>query len=164
VDLIVDAFTRIGKPLVVIGEGSDLGKARLTAGPNVKLLGYQPDNVVADHLQRAKAFVNAADEDFGIVSVEAQAAGCPVIAYSKGGNLETVVGWPAPDATGMFFDSQTPQALEEVIKLFETHQGEFRAEACRRNAERFGQQRFQKEFSDALEELWSRFRRRDELQ
>lgn len=163
-DLIVEAFTRIGKPLVVIGEGSEPGKARLAAGPNVKLLGHQPDKIVVAHLQRAKAFVYAADEDFGIVPVEAQAAGCPVIAYGKGGNLETVVGWPAPDATGVFFESQTPQALEEAMRMFETHEGEFSPEACRRNAERFGQQRFQKEFRGAVEELWSRFRRNDKLE
>ena len=115
-------------------------------------------------MQQAKAFVYAADEDFGIAPVEAQAAGCPVIAYGKGGNLETVVGWPAPGATGVFFDSQTPQALEEAIRIFETHEGELRAEACRRNAERFGQKRFQKEFEGAVEELWSKFWRSDELE
>ena len=164
VALIVEAFTRMGKHLVVIGEGPEFDKARLMAGPNVKLLGYQPDGVVADYLQRAKAFIFAADEDFGIASVEAQAAGCPVIAYGKGGSLETVIGWPAPDATGVFFDTQTLDALEAAVKLFESHEDRFQPEACRRNAERFGQERFQREFRATVEELWGRFQRGEGLE
>jgi glycosyltransferase involved in cell wall biosynthesis len=162
--LIVEAFTRMGKPLVVIGEGSELGEVRRMAGPNVKLLGYQPDTVVADYLQRAKAFIFAAEEDFGIAPVEAQAAGCPVIAYGKGGARETIVGWPAREATGVFFDAQTPEALEMAVKLFEAHKDEFEPEACRRNAERFGQGRFQHEFRATVEELWRRFQHGEVLE
>jgi glycosyltransferase involved in cell wall biosynthesis len=163
-EFIVKVFSRLGEPLVVIGEGPQFETVRLTAGSSVKLLGYQPDKVVADYLQRAKAFVFAADEDFGIAPVEAQAAGCPVIAYGKGGALETVIGWPAPNATGVFFDNPTPEALEEAIELFKTHKSEFRPEACRRNAERFGQQRFQEEFRAAINELWSRFQQGNGLE
>lgn len=163
-DLIVEAFTRMGKSLVVIGEGSEFEKVRRTAGPNVKLLGYQPDGVVADHLQRARAFIFAAEEDFGIAPVEAQAAGCPVIAYGKGGGLETVVGWPTPGATGVFFDTQTPQALEAAVKLFETNEHSFNNMVCRRNAERFGRERFGQEFGAAVEELWDRFQRGERLE
>jgi glycosyltransferase involved in cell wall biosynthesis len=158
-DLIVEAFTRLRKPLVVVGEGPEFAKVRRMAGPNVELLGYQTDKVVADYLQRAKACIFAADEDFGNVPVEAQAAGCPVIAYGKGGSLETVIGWPAPGATGVFFDTQTPEALVEAVKLFEAHEDQFRSESCRRNAERFGQGHFQKEFRSNVEELWDRFQR-----
>jgi len=157
VDLIVKTFARIGQELVVIGDGPDRAKLERMAEPNVKLLGYQPDEVVADYLQRAKAFILAADEDFGITPVEAQAAGCPVIAYGKGGTLETVVGWPASEATGVFFDEQTPEALEAAVKLFEAHQDELESETCRRNAERFRQERFQQEFQATVEELWGRF-------
>jgi len=164
VELIVEAFAMMGRELVVIGDGPDRAKVEGIAGPNVKLLGYQPDEVVADYLQRAKAFILAADEDFGIAPVEAQAAGCPVIAYGKGGALETVTGWPAPEATGVFFSYQTPEALEEAIKLFETHEDEIGPEACRRNAERFGQQRFQREFRSTVEELWGRFQHAEELE
>ena len=164
VELIVEAFAVMGRELVVIGDGPDRAKVERVAGPNVKLLGYQPDEVVADYLQRAKAFILAADEDFGIAPVEAQAAGCPVIAYGKGGALETVTGWPAPEATGVFFSDQTPEALEEAIKLFETHEDEIGSEACRRNAERFGQQRFQREFLSTVEELWGRFQQGEGLE
>jgi glycosyltransferase involved in cell wall biosynthesis len=163
-NLIIETFTKSGKPLIVIGEGPEFAKAQRIAGPNVKLLGYQPDEVVADYLQRAKAFIFASDEDFGNVPVEAQAAGCPVIAYGKGGALETVIGWPSPDATGIFFDAQTPEALEAAVKLFEDHEDDFKPEVCRRNAERFGRERFQREFRAAVEELWSRFQGGERLE
>jgi glycosyltransferase involved in cell wall biosynthesis len=163
-DLIVESFTRIRKPLVVIGEGPELGKTRRMAGSNVKLLGYQPDEVVADYLQRARAFVFAADEDFGITPVEAQAGGCPVIAYGRGGTLETVTGWPAPDPTGVFFDNQTPEALQEAVKIFERNEAEFTPAACRRNAERFGQERFRSELRATVEDLWNRFQRGERIE
>jgi glycosyltransferase involved in cell wall biosynthesis len=164
VDLIVEAFSRSGRDLVVIGDGPDRSRIERLAGPNVRLLGYQTDDVVADHLQRARAFVFAAEEDFGIVPVEAQAAGCPVIAYGRGGALETVVGWPEPGATGVFFDAQTPEALESGVRLFETHADELEAETCRRNSERFGEERFRREFQATVEELWGRFRSGDGLE
>jgi glycosyltransferase involved in cell wall biosynthesis len=163
-DLILEVFTRNDKPLVVIGEGPEFGRAQRIAGSNVKLLGYQSDRVVADHLQRAKAFVSAADEDFGIACVEAQAAGCPVIGYRTGGTSEIVNGWPASDATGIFFDNQRWDTLAEAIELFETHQAAFRPEICSRNAERFGRERFGRELRGAVEELWSRFQRGERLE
>jgi glycosyltransferase involved in cell wall biosynthesis len=162
--LIVEAFTKMGKPLVVVGDGPDFERARRMAGSNVKLLGYQPNEVVTDHLQRARALVFAAEEDFGIVPVEAQAAGCPTIAYGKGGILETVVGWPAPDPTGVFFDAQTPEALERAVRFFEAHLDEFEPEACRSNAERFEEERFRRVFQTTLEDLWTRFQHGERLE
>lgn len=162
--MIVEAFAKMGKPLVVIGEGSEFERVQGVAGPNVKLLGYQPDEVVADYLQRAKAFIFAADEDFGIAPVEAQAAGCPVVGYGGGGLLETVTPWPAPEATGVFFDAQTPGALEAAVKLFEAYEGQFQAKNCRRNAERFRQEHFKREFTAKVEELWGRFQRGESLE
>jgi glycosyltransferase involved in cell wall biosynthesis len=163
-NLIVEAFTRMSKPLVVVGDGPDFEKAQRIAGSNVRLLGYQPDEVVTDYLQRAKAFVFAAEEDFGIVPVEAQAAGCPTIAYGKGGALETVVGWPAPDPTGVFFDAQTSEALENAMEIFEGHEDEFKPAVCHSNAERFEEERFQREFRATLEELWTRFQLGERLE
>jgi glycosyltransferase involved in cell wall biosynthesis len=163
-DVIIEAFSKIGAPLVVIGGGPEFRKAQRIAKSNVELLGYQPDEVVADHLQRARAFVFAADEDFGIIPVEAQAAGCPVIAYGKGGVLETVIGWPSPNATGVFFDAQTSEALTEAVTLFETHEEMFKPEICRRNAERFSPGRFQREFRDTVERLWDKFQRGESLE
>lgn len=154
-NLIVETFTKMNKPLVVIGDGPDWSKIKALAGTNVELLGYQSDEVITQYLERARGFIFAANEDFGIAPVEAQAAGCPVIAYGRGGALETVVGWPASEATGVFFDTQTSEALEEAVKRFESH--EFDPVACRRNAERFGQPRFQEEFRATVEDLWNRF-------
>jgi glycosyltransferase involved in cell wall biosynthesis len=163
-DLIIETFSKIGAPLVVIGEGPEFRKAQHKAKSNVELLGYQPNEVVADHLQRARAFIFTANEDFGIIPVEAQAAGCPVIAYGKGGVLETVIGWPNPNATGVFFDAQTLEALAEAITLFEAHEGTFKSETCRRNAERFRKGRFQREFRDSVERLWDKFQRGESLE
>lgn len=158
-DLIVETFTRMEKPIVVIGEGSEFKKAQRISGPSVKLLGYQSNERIADYLERARAFIFAADEDFGITPVEAQAAGCPVIAYAKGGALETVISWPTPNATGVLYNNQTVEAMEAAVNFFEDHEGEFEPEACRRNAERFGEERFQREFQSTVEELWNRFQR-----
>jgi glycosyltransferase involved in cell wall biosynthesis len=164
IDLVIEAFASMRQELVVIGDGPDRAKLERIAGPNVKLLGYQPDEVVAKYLQQAKAFILAADEDFGIAAVEAQAAGCPIIAYGKGGALETVVGWPDPEGTGVFFDDQTPEALEAAVRLFEDRSAEFKPETCRRNAERFRRERFQQEFKATVEELWGKFQHGEPLE
>ncbi|HRQ24316.1 MAG TPA: glycosyltransferase, partial [Anaerolineales bacterium] len=114
---------------------------------NVKLLGHQPDNVVTDMLNRAKAFVYMATEDFGIAMVEAQAAGCPVIAYGKGGAAEIV----RDGETGLLFPEQTAQGLVEAVRRFEGM--ELKSEAARENATRFSRGRFQREFSDYMGRL-----------
>ena len=153
-DLIVSAFTRIGRPLVVIGDGPDFAKIKRLAGANVKLLGHQPDEVVRDHMERCKAFVFAADEDFGIAPVEAQAAGAPVIAFGKGGVTETVI----PGKTGLFFGAQEEKSLAEAVSRFEQGSWRFDVQAIRENAERFSKQRFLAEFSELVESSWSRFK------
>ncbi len=159
VDLIVEAFTQTKKPLVVIGDGPELDRIRRIAGPNVSLLGHQPEEVVRDHLQRARAFVFAAEEDFGIAPVEAQAAGCPVIAYGRGGACETVIPHPEPGATGLFFDHPSPEALAAAVERFETLEDAPDREACGRNAERFARDRFLRELESTVEELWHSFQR-----
>lgn len=157
--LIVQAFSEMGKPLIVIGDGPELEQVRRQAKPNVTLLGYQPNSTVTNYLQRAKAFVFAAEEDFGIIPVEAQAAGCPVIAYGKGGVLETVTGWPASEATGVFFDAQTPESLRMAVHVFDHYREQIKPYACRNSAERFGCERFRDEFRTTVEEVWSEFQR-----
>ncbi len=104
VDLIVEAFSKMPEnKLVVIGDGPDFDKVRLKAGGNATLLGYQNSEVLRDYMQRAKAFVLAAEEDFGITPVEAQACGTPVIAFGKGGALETVRGTRSQEPDGVVF-------------------------------------------------------------
>jgi glycosyltransferase involved in cell wall biosynthesis len=157
--MIVEAFARIpGRRLVVIGDGPELEKCRALAAPNVQILGYQPDAVLRDHMQRAKGFVFAAEEDFGIAPLEAQACGTPVIAFGKGGALETVRGQKAERPTGVFFEEQTVDALCEAVERFEAlAPGVITPEACRQNAERFSVARFRKEFSELVSTKWDAF-------
>lgn len=144
IDLIVAAFAAMPeKRLVVIGDGPEMARIRKLAGPNVSLLGFQTDEVLLHHLQRARAFVFAAEEDFGILPVEAQACGTPVIAFGKGGALETVVGLNnaiGAQPTGVFFDEQTVPALVGAIARFEA--ARFDPQACRARAEGFGEEMF----------------------
>jgi glycosyltransferase involved in cell wall biosynthesis len=155
IDLIVEAFSQMpDKRLVVIGDGPEMPKVRAKAGPNVTLLGYQPFEVLRDYMQRAKAFVFAAEEDFGIAPVEAQACGTPVIAFGKGGAAETVVA----GETGIFFQDQNVPSLIKAIEEFEKLR--FDPLRVRKNAERFSSERFRREFAALIEREWSRFKER----
>lgn len=152
--LIVEAFNEMpDKELYVIGDGPEYKRIEEIAGKNVKLLGYQPFAVLKDHMQRAKAFVFAAEEDFGITPVEAQASGTPVIAYSKGGTRETVRGLGLDEApTGVFFDRQEKAEIVKAVKYFEENRASITAEHCRENALRFGIARFRNEFKRYVDE------------
>ena len=142
VDLIVKAFTSMpDKKLVVIGSGPELKSLKKIATKNITFLGFQDNPVIEDHMQRARALVYAAEEDFGIVPLEAQACGTPVIAYGKGGALETVI----PGETGCFFAEQTPEALIEAIETFEANDP-LDPHKARAQAERFSKARFKEEF------------------
>lgn len=143
IDLIVEAFAQTPeRKLVVIGDGPEMGKIRQKAKKNIEILGFRSNAVVREYMQKAKAFVFAAEEDFGIVVVEAQAAGTPVIAFGRGGARETVV----EGKTGMFFDQQTVPSFIDALKAFETN--EFDPRNIRAHAEKFSKARFQKEFKD----------------
>lgn len=157
--MIAAAFSRMpDKQLVVIGDGPEMAKLRAAAGPNVQVLGYQDDAVLVDHMQRARAFVFAAEEDFGIAPVEAQACGTPVIAFGRGGALDTVrADGPLADRTGLFFDAQTPEAVIAAIEAFEALPEPISAQACRRHAESFSQQRFRATFRALVERHWQAF-------
>ncbi len=155
IDLIVRAFARMpGRRLIVIGDGPDQAKIERAAGgsTNIAFLGYQPQPVLRDHLQRARAFIFAAEEDFGIAPVEAQACGTPVIAYGRGGSLETVL----EGRTGLFFHEQTEESLSAAVEAFE-RMPVFPAEVCRAHAEGFSISRFRDEFRGLVEREWLRF-------
>ncbi|MBJ7899859.1 MAG: glycosyltransferase [Cyanobacteria bacterium RI_101] len=157
--LIVSAFNQLGLPLVVIGDGPDLESLKQFAGPNVQLLGSQPNAVVERYMAGAKAFVYAACEDFGIALVEAQACGTPVIAYGKGGALETVIdGLASPGrGTGLFFPTQTPDALVETVNAFLEKSSQFSPEACHQQALRFAPSVFAQSYGDFLNQCTERF-------
>lgn len=158
-DLIVEAFTAMPeRRLVVIGDGPEWEKIRAKAGSNVTLLGYQSFEVLRDHMQRARAFVFAAEEDFGITPLEAQACGTPVIAYGKGGALETVRDLTVSAPTGVFFDAQTVPSLIAAVERFERDADVVRPSDCRANAERFSIDRFRTELTSFIDRAWTEFR------
>ena len=148
-DLAVEAFTRMGKPLVVIGEGEQMDALKAKAGANVCLLGRQPFEVIKDHYRRCRALVFPGLEDFGIVPVEAMASGKPVIAYGRGGALETVV----EGKTGVFFREQTVEALMEAVARFESMENAFSAEEIARHAACFDITHFKRAFSGLVGDL-----------
>ncbi|MDR3623871.1 MAG: glycosyltransferase family 4 protein [Chlamydiales bacterium] len=147
IDLIVDAFSKMPeKKLVVIGDGPDYNKIRKKVSNNITLLGFQPFNVLKDYMQRAKAFVFAAKEDFGIAPLEAQACGTPVIGLGSGGLLETIKGSSHDEPTGCFFMEQTEESIIEAVEYFERLQKKIDLQECRSNAARFSSERFRQEF------------------
>lgn len=163
IDLIVEAFARMpDRRLVVIGDGPERAKIeRIAAGrTNIELLGYQPSQALAERMGRAKAFVFAAEEDFGIAPVEAQACGTPVIAYGRGGALETVRGLDTAQPTGIFFDAQTSESLIDAVERFESEAGAIDALHCRENAERFSVDAFRRSFLAAVERAGEEFEAR----
>ncbi|MDS7872447.1 glycosyltransferase family 4 protein [Klebsiella pasteurii] len=158
-DLIVEAFSLMpDKQLVVIGDGSEMAKIKSKATSNIKILGYQSNSVMQEHMQKAKAFVFAAEEDFGITPVEAQACGTPVIAFGKGGALETVRPYGVDKPTGIFFDKQDVSSLIEAVSLFESNVQAFVPMHCRENALRFSVERFQNEISEFIDNKWNEFK------
>lgn len=153
IDLIVKAFASMpDKKLVVIGDGPQFDKVKAAASPNVTILGYQPFDVLRDYMRRAKAFVFAAEEDFGIIPVEAQACGTPVVAFAKGGALETVVD----GTTGVYFYEQTEAAINSAIEKFEA---EFHYDPVqiRQHAMSFSTERFRAEFKAFVEVKYEEF-------
>ena len=138
--------------LVMIGTGPQFNRIKKLATPNVTLLGYQPFPVLLDHLQRARAFIFAAEEDFGIAPVEAQACGTPVLAFGRGGAQETVID----GSTGLHFHEQTPEAIRDVVMRFEALETPLDPHVIRRHALRFSTDRFQREFSTFVRSHWER--------
>jgi glycosyltransferase involved in cell wall biosynthesis len=165
--MIVEAFRRMPqRKLVVIGDGPEMARTRAQAGPNVEFLGYAAQDVMLQQMQSARAFVFAAEEDFGITPVEAQACGTPVIAYGRGGSLETVNGigagrrWTG-EPTGLFFDAQTPDSLMAAVERFEALSEPISAQACRAHAERFSIAAFRERMGNLIETAWAQHRGSD---
>lgn len=158
VSLIVKAFNELQRPLVVIGTGPEMKKIRQLANSNIKIMGWQPDDVVKKYMAYAKGFVYAACEDFGIAPVEAQACGTPVIAYGGGGALETVRDIRCcPDTgTGIFFHQQTEAALVAAVENFEAEQGKFNPEYALKHAARFSPQTFVQRYLEFVNTTYSK--------
>jgi glycosyltransferase involved in cell wall biosynthesis len=141
--LIAESFAKMpNKKLVIIGDGPDMAKVKAFAAPNIVIMGYQKFSVLKEKMQKAKAFIFAAQEDFGIVPVEAQACGTPVIAFGKGGALETVVD----KKTGIYFNNQTCESIIAAVKSFE-NTVLLEPKLIREHALKFSECRFDSEFS-----------------
>jgi glycosyltransferase involved in cell wall biosynthesis len=155
VDLIVAAFSRLGdRQLIVIGDGEQMAKIRAEAGSNIKFLGHQESDKLREYMQNAKAFVFAAEEDFGITPVEAQACGTPVIAYGRGGVCESVRGLDSDRPTGVFFAEQSADSICAAVIEFENSGDRIVPQTCRDNAMRFSTDRFQAEFLAFVKQAW----------
>ncbi|MGL5642035.1 MAG: glycosyltransferase, partial [Paraclostridium sp.] len=146
IDLAVEAFNELGLPLVVIGGGSQLEYLKSIAKDNVKIMGRQPDEVIKEHYANCRAFIFPGEEDFGITPLEAQASGRPVIAFGKGGALETVVS----ERTGLFFEDQKTDELVKAVKQFEKMNWD--KEDIRKHALTFDEEIFKSKIKNYVDE------------
>ena len=155
-DLIIEAFRQMpDKKLVIIGDGPELPRLKPLFGENITWLGFQPTHVLRDYMRRCRAFIFAAREDFGIMPLEAQACGTPVIAFGEGGTKETVLGEAIPGRTGLFFPVQTADAIRAAVQEFQDL--DIKAQDCRTHAESFSNQRFRVQFQEFVESQWAEF-------
>jgi len=153
IDLIIEAFRDLpDRRLLIAGEGPEEKRLRRMAPPNIEFIGRCDREQLRQLMRKTRAFLYAAEEDFGIAIVEAQACGTPVIAYGRGGATETVVSHPAPGATGILYTEQTSHSLTQAILSFEQHQHAIRPEACRAQAERFSHTRFRTQMQQSIED------------
>jgi glycosyltransferase involved in cell wall biosynthesis len=153
IDVLVEAFRALPEQrLIVIGDGPERPRLEALAVPNVEFAGQQDDQETASRVAGARAFLFAAEEDFGIAPVEAQAAGTPVIAFGRGGVRESIRGQDMRAPTGVFFDAQTPQAVAAAVRAFEAGGERISAAACRENAQRFAPARFRDEIARIVDE------------
>jgi glycosyltransferase involved in cell wall biosynthesis len=156
-DLAIRTCNRLHRRLVVIGSGQDGRRLRDLAGSTVHFLGWQPDAVVRDHLRRCRALLFPGEEDFGIVPLEAQACGAPVIAFGRGGATETVIPLGASgEPTGLWFEEQTRDCLAAALERFEAEALELSPLAARRNALRYNAHRFAREIVRFVESVLGR--------
>lgn len=147
IDIAIEAFNKLCLPLKVVGDGPQLPTLKKIAASNIELLGRLSDLEVTRLLKSAKALIFPTFEDFGIVPVEAMAAGIPVIAFGQGGALETVV----EGKTGIFFEEQTPTAIIEAVKKFETMK--FYPEDCKTQAKKFSKEIFKQKVLNYVEKI-----------
>ena len=154
IDLIVEAFSQTDKKLLVIGDGPDMAKIKSKAGKNVELLGFADDETMADLMGRAKAFVFAAEEDFGITPVEAQACGTPVICFGRGGARETVID----GESGLYFMEQNTKELLAAVAKFEQNYDKFEPAKIRENSLKFSRARFEVEIKSYVEKKYEEFK------
>jgi glycosyltransferase involved in cell wall biosynthesis len=145
IEAVIQAFAELpDQKLIVAGDGPDAERLKAIAGPNVTFVGFVSDEKLRELMATARAFVFAAEEDFGIIVVEAESEGAPVLAFGRGGARETVSASPEL-RTGMFFDSNEPKAIAECVRAFVANESSFSRADCRMQAEKFSAERFRNE-------------------
>jgi glycosyltransferase involved in cell wall biosynthesis len=157
IDIVVEAFNALKKPLTIIGNGPDQARLKNLSAPNIKFLGSVSESELRSHYARSRALIFPGEEDFGLPPLEAHASGTPVIAYAGGGALETVVGIDdaaAEDATGVFFRQQTASALIEAVRRFE--QSSFVSHRIRQRAMLFDITQFRSRIRSLLDGAYNR--------
>ncbi len=147
-DIAVDAFNQLELPLIIVGDGPERKRLEKKAKTNIKFLGRQPEQVVRDYYAECQAFIFTAEEDFGITAVEAQASGRPVIAYGKGGSLETIID----GTTGKLFHEQTAVALSRAVKAFDPKR--FDPHKIRDHALNFDKKVFERKMQNFIKEKY----------
>ena len=152
IDLAIEAFNKTAKRLVIIGRGNVGQQLRKKAGPNIEFAGFVNSGKLKEFYYNCSAVIFPGEEDFGIVPVEAQACGKPVIAYGKGGALETIIPYGVESPTGIFFHEQTPQALIKAIESFEDNKDKFIPERIRENALRFSRDIFKQKIKQYIDD------------
>lgn len=163
VDLAIAACNRLGRKLHIVGEGEQYARLRKLAGPSIHFCGPLSDEALREQYAQCRALLFPGEEDFGMVPVEAQSFGRPVIAYGRGGVTETVNGVPAgaqdfaEDATGIFFGEQTVASVVEAIQKFEDVEHRFCPTLIRQQAERFAPEHFERNFAEFLTRKWKEF-------
>ena len=162
IDLVAEAFSTMpDKKLILLGDGPEMEKIKSKAGPNVEFLGFQPAANVRQYLSKAKAFIFPSEEDFGIVPVEAMACGTPVIAFAKGGALETVIGIDDKtnrEPTGLFFHEQTADSIRDAVIRFESQQARFDANTIHHHAAFFSIDNFKARFASEIDFALKKFK------
>ena len=162
IDIAIDAFNRLGLPLKIVGDGPLRARLKRSAQPNIEFLGWVDNESLAELYGLCQALIFPGEEDFGIVPLEAQASGRPVIAFRRGGALETVIGLdessPATKSTGIFFAEQSADSLIVAIKTYEQHKDRFDPVFIRQHTAQFGRPRFKSEIADHIERCLRRHR------
>jgi glycosyltransferase involved in cell wall biosynthesis len=170
VDIGINAFNKLGLPLKIIGSGQEEDRLRRIANRNIELMGWQSDETVRDHYAACKALIFPGIDDFGIVPLEAQASGKPVIAYGGGGALETIIpidndkleikseNGQSENATGIFFYEQTPESLAQAVLHFEDIKDSFNKQEIRKNAKFFDRAIFKEKIKNYIEQEYKKFR------
>jgi glycosyltransferase involved in cell wall biosynthesis len=138
IDIAVEAFNKLELPLVIIGEGSDKNKLMKMAEKNIKFLGFQPEEKLKQYYQNCYAFIFPGEDDFGITPIEAMSFGKPVLAFRKGGVLETVT----EGKTGEFFDDPIPEILADGMRRIKNNYNSYNSEKIKKQAEKFSEENF----------------------